>query len=129
MNKETMYKELITGLAWGGASIVVALVATVARKLGYIDGDTVTRLVTGMNGLMIAYYGNQLPKAVVPHPYAHRVRRVGGWSMVLSGLVFAGLFAFAPIPVAATVGSIAVVLGVVVTLGYCLWLDTKAKAV
>ena len=70
-----------------------------------------------------------MPKAVVPSARARQARRVAGWSMVLSGLVYAGLWAFAPIPVAATVGSGAVVAGVAVTLGYCLWLQAKAKAV
>jgi hypothetical protein len=124
-----MNKELIAGLAWGGAILVVALGATFARKLGYIDGDTVTRVVIGMNGLMIASNGNRLPKAVVPGACAQRARRVAGWAMALSGLVFAGLFVFAPIPVAATVGSGAVMAGAAVTLGYCLWLHAKAKAV
>ena len=41
-----------------------------------------------------------MPKAVVPSAYARQATRVAGWSMVLSGLVYAGLWAFAPIPVA-----------------------------
>ena len=56
----------------------LALGATFARQLGYIDGDTVTRVVIGMNGLMIAWYGNRMPKAVVPSAYARQVTRVGG---------------------------------------------------
>ena len=124
-----MNRELIAALAWGGAIIAVALGATFARKLGSIDGETVTRLVIGMNGLMIAYNGNRLPKAVVPSACAQRARRVAGWAMALSGLVFALLFAIAPIPVATTVGSGAVFAGVAVSLGYCVWLHGKAKAV
>ena len=124
-----MNRELIAALAWGGGIFAVALGATFARKLSYIDGDTVTRLVFGMNGLMIAYNGNRLPKAVVPSACAQRARRVAGWAMALSGLVFAGLFACAPIMVAATVGSGAVMAGVAVSLGYSVWLHAKAKAV
>jgi hypothetical protein len=86
-------------------------------------------LVIGMNGLMIAYNGNRLPKAVVPSACAQRARRVAGWAMALSGLVFAGLYMFAPIPVAATVGTSAVLAAVAVTLGYSLWLHAKANAV
>jgi hypothetical protein len=129
MNRETMNRETIAALAWGGGIFAVALGASFARKLAYIDGDTVIRLVMGMNGLMIAYNGNRLPKAVVPSACAQRARRVGGCAMALSGLVFAGLFVFAPIPVAATVGTGAVMAGVAVTLGYSLWLHAKAKAV
>lgn len=74
-----MQRELITGFAWGGSILALAIVATFARKLGYIDGDTVIRLVIGVNGLMIAYNGNRLPKAVVPSVCAQRARRVAGW--------------------------------------------------
>jgi hypothetical protein len=124
-----MNKELITGLAWGGGIIALALGATFARKLGYIDGETVTRVFNGMMGLSIAWNGNRMPKAFFPIALARKVRRVGGRSMVMSGLVYAGLWAFAPMPVAATAGSGAVFAGIAVTLGYCLSLRDKAKAV
>jgi hypothetical protein len=48
---------------------------------------------------------------------------------VLSGLVYTGLFVFAPIPVALRVGSLAIVAGISVTIGYSLWLRAKVKTV
>jgi hypothetical protein len=123
-----MNKDVIAWLAWGGGILAVALGATYARQLGYLDGDTVTRVVIGMNGLMIAWFGNRMPKAFVPSAGARQAMRVGGWSMVLSGLVYAGLWAFAPIPVAVVGGCGAVVAGIAVTLGYCLSLRAKARA-
>ena len=129
MNREEMNKEVFDALAWGASILVVTLGAVFAHKLGYIDRDTIIRMVMAMNGLMIAANGNRLPKAVVPSACAQRARRVAGWAMALSGLVFALLFAIAPIPVAAMVGSGAVMAGVAVTLGYCVWLDAKMKAV
>ncbi len=130
MNKEVQVakKELLVALAWGGGIVLLALAATLARKLGYIDQDTVLRIVIGINGLMIAYYGNRMPKAIAPSAYARQIARVAGWSQVLSGLVYAGLWAFAPIPLAITVGSGAVVAGMIVTLGYCFWLRARARA-
>ena len=56
-----------------------------------------------------------------------QVKRVGGWSMVLSGLVYAGVWVFAPIPVAVAVGCAAVIAGIVVTYGYCLLLRARAR--
>ena len=79
----------------------LALGAIFAHKLGYIDGDTVIRLVTGMNGLMDGLV--RQPDAQGLSSRAPAPARPGGsqaWSMVLSGLVYAGLWAFAPIPVA-----------------------------
>lgn len=123
-----MNKELIPWLAWAVGILVVALGARYARALGYIDRETTTRLVIGLNGLMIAWIGNRMPKAIAPNARIGQVKRIGGWSMVLSGLVYAGLWAFAPIPVAKVVGSAAVIAGIAVTLGYCLSLRAKAKA-
>ena len=123
-----MNKEIVSGLAWGGGIVALALAATLARKLGYVEADTVTRLVIGANGLMIAWYGNRIPKTFVPSARARRAQRVAGWSMVVSGLFYAGVWAFAPIPVAVTAGSGAVLAGIAVTLGYCLSLGAKAKA-
>ncbi|WP_422931920.1 ammonium transporter [Singulisphaera sp. PoT] len=123
-----MNKEIVADLSWGLGTVVVALGATLARKLGYIDGETVTRLVIGMNGLMIIHFGNRIPKPFVPSLFARRVKRVGGWAMVLSGVVYTALFAFAPIPLAAKGGVCAILAGFAVTVGYGLWLRSRAKA-
>ena len=125
MNKDK--KEIVLGLAWGGGIIALALLATLARQLGYMDGDTVTRLVIGVNGLMIASYGNRMPKTLAPTATARRVNRVAGWSLALSGLVYAGLWASAPIPVAVAGGCAAVIAGIAVTAGYCLSLRSKGN--
>jgi hypothetical protein len=123
-----MNRELILGLAWGGGLVLLALGATQARKLGYMDPETVTRLVIGANGIMIAWYGNRMPKAFVPSAMARQLARVAGWSLVLSGSVYAGLWAFAPIGVAIFGGCAAVLAGMAVTLGYCLSLRSKARS-
>ncbi len=120
-------KELMTALAWGGGLVVLALGARLAREQGYIDQETVLRIVVGMTGLMVAYYGNRMPKAVAPTAQARQLSRVAGWSLALSGVVYAGLWAFAPIPVATTIGTGAVAAGVIVTLSYLLWLRTRAQ--
>jgi hypothetical protein len=123
-----MNKDLIGNFAWGGGIVVVALAASLARKLGYMDSEAVTRVVLGLTGLMIVWQGNRLPKTFLPDAYARQARRVAAWSLVLSGLVYAGLFAFAPIPVAVAGGVGAVLAGIAVTIGYCLSLRGKANA-
>ena len=123
-----MNKELIWNLAWGAGIIVLALGASYARKLGYIDEEAVTRVVMCATGLMVAWFGNRMPKRFVPNTLAQRATRVGGWSMALSGLIYAGLWVFAPTQVAVAVGSLAVLLGIAVTIGYCISLRNKAKS-
>jgi hypothetical protein len=123
-----MNKELTGNLAWGGGILATALGAGLAHRLGYIEADTVTRAVIGLNGLMMAWNGNRIPKSFVPNEQARRARRVAGWSLVLSGLVYAGLFAFAPLPVAVWGGTGVVLAGIALTIGYCLSLQRKASA-
>ena len=128
MNKSAAKKELVGALAYVAGMLVVTLGALLARKQGYIDRDMVQRVVFIPIGLWMAWNGNRIPKNVVPHARAGQAQRVAAWSLVLSGLVYAGLFAFAPMPVAMWGGSGAVLTGVVVTFGYCLSLRDKAKA-
>jgi hypothetical protein len=71
MNQVMMNKEIKAALAWGGSVLVVALC---------IDGDTVDRVVFGTNGLMIAWYGNRIPKSIAPSAQARRAQRVAGWT-------------------------------------------------
>ena len=123
-----MNRDVRGSLMWGGGIVVLALVATFARQQGWISEDTVTRIVLAVTGLMIVWYGNRIPKTVVPVAWYGRAARVAGWSMVLSGLVYAGLFAFAPIQTAVIGGCAAVIAGIAVTVIYCLSLRAKAKA-
>ena len=123
-----MTNDLKGSLAWSVGIVAIALVATLARQLNFIDGDTVTRVVLGVTGLMVAWYGNRMPKAFVTNTEARKVTRVGGWSIALSGLVYAGLWAFAPMSVALLVGCGAVLAGIVLTIGYCVSLRAKARA-
>ncbi|MBD9435946.1 hypothetical protein IB223_07575 [Pseudoxanthomonas sp. PXM03] len=68
------------------------------------------------NGLMVAWFGNQMPKRFVPSARARQAQRVAGWSMALSGLVYAGFWIAAPKDVAVVGGSLAVLLGIGVTV-------------
>jgi uncharacterized membrane protein len=123
-----MRRDLMGNLAWGLGIVVLALLGNLARRQGMLEPDTVTRLVIGANGLMIAWMGNRLPKSFVPRACARSARRVAGWSLALSGLFYAALAAFAPIPVACWGGAAAVLGGIALTLGYCLSLRGKADA-
>lgn len=123
-----MKRPFRTAFAWGGAILLLALGAKFAFNHGYIARDTMLRLVIGINGLMIVYYGNLVPKAVAPNANVRQVMRLSGWSQVLSGLVYAGLWAFAPISLAVSLGTAAVATALIVTLGYCFWLKSQGRA-
>lgn len=121
-----MNKDLLGNLAWGGGIVVLALIASRARAQGMIDHETTTRIVLAATGLMIAWMGNRLPKQFVSAPWAQRARRVAGWSLAISGLIYAGLWAFAPVDTALWGGSAAVITGMIVTFGYCLSMRNRA---
>ena len=123
-----MTKDLIGNLAWAGGIVALALAATFARNQGYIDQEVVKRIVIGATGLMIAWQGNRLPKTVLPSAHARQAQRVAGWSLAVSGLIYAALWAFAPIDVAVIGGCGAVLAGILITIGYCLALRSKVKA-
>ena len=112
-----MNKEIIAGLAWGLSMVALAIGATSARKLGYVDADTVTRVVYGSIGLMTAWFGNRIPKTFFANAQARRAQRIAGWSTVLSGLIYAAFWG----------GSGAILAGFAVTIGYCLSLKSKAN--
>jgi hypothetical protein len=114
-----MNKDVKASLAWAGGIVGVALAMTWARKLGHVDGDTVTRVVICLNGFVVAWYGNRMPKRFFPSELARKVSRLGGWSVTISGLAYAGLWMFAPIPVAVPLGIAVILAGTAVPLAYC----------
>lgn len=123
-----MTKDIKVSLLWAGGIIGLALAASYARRLGYIDGDTTTRIVLAATGLMVAWFGNRAPKTFVPNASARQATRVAGWSLAISGLVYAGLWAFAPFNIALIGGCGAIIVGMAVTLGYCLSLRDRARS-
>ncbi len=123
-----MNKDLVHSLAWGGGIVVLALAASLARNLGYIDQEMTTRIVIVATGLMIVAFGNRIPKTFTPSACARKGQRVAAWSMVISGLIYAGTFLFAPMDAAVPIGVGAVILGIAVTFGYCISLRNRARA-
>ena len=123
-------KSIRSALILAGGMLVGTLALTLAHKqFGLIDSETTTRGVMVLIGLMLVAVGNGMPKQPEgPPPQSvgelvtrQSILRVGGWAMLLGGLVWTVLWAFAPRNVA-TVGSIAAVgLAVIVMLGFAVW--------
>lgn len=113
----TDWKYIRASLLIGGAQVAGALLLTLARKQGWIDAEGVTRGVMVIIGLGLAAIGNMVPKTRDGPPpptlelaaLRQRVMRTAGWALMLGGLAFAGLSAFAPLSIAPL--SAAVVLG------------------
>jgi len=127
--RELARGEVLAGAVWAGVMLAVSIASVAARKTGYLDPDTTQRLLIGANGLIMVWYGNRMPKVFVPLEGARRARRVAAWSLVLSGLAYAGLWAFAPLQTALVGGLGAVLTGMAVTFGYCLGQRRRARVV
>lgn len=122
-----MKKDVISSLAWGGGIIAVALCASLARSQGLIDQEVTVRLVLGATGLMVAAFGDRIPKTFSPSALARQTQRFTAWAMVISGLVYAAAFAFAPsLEAALVVGCGAVVAGLALSFAYCLGARARA---
>jgi hypothetical protein len=123
--KQSIRRALILA----GGILVGTLLLTVANKLGWIDSEITTRGVMVLIGLMLVAVGNGMPKHQEGPPAQtvgeittrQSITRVGGWAMMLGGLVWVLLWAFAPRDIA-QVGSIAAVATAsVVMIGYTIW--------
>lgn len=118
-------RRLGFALALAGAILAVAAGLRYAETAGWLTADTARRAMQVMIGLGLAAYANVMPKQLGRPGASARVAagtqaalRVGGWSMTLAGLAYAGLWAFAPLPVADVASTVVVVAAMVVTLGY-----------
>lgn len=123
------WKTIRASFVIAGVQIAGALALTLARKQGWIDTEGVMRGALVIIGLGVAAIGNMVPKTrdgPAPPTLAlavlrQRMLRTAGWALMLGGLTFAGVSAFAPAeaaPLGAMIalgGSIAVMMVSVVT--------------
>ncbi len=116
------------------AIAVAVLILGTAAALRYAQGldligpDAAKRTMQVMIGLILAAYSNLMPKDVgrwrasaLAMARAQSALRVGGWSMTLAGLAYAGLWAFAPLAFADVASIVVVASAMLITIGYGGW--------
>ena len=119
-----MNRSILYALIFSAAFLAFTAALGYAKTLDYLSDETVRRTVQVTIGLGLAAYSNFTPKQIgaAGSPQAEalkqRLLRVTGWSMVIGGLAYAGLWAFAPLNFA-NVASVAVVLtALAISLAY-----------
>ena len=113
MNKITQAGMVAT------AMIAVSLAVAWGVMAGQLGADAPTRTMMAVNSLLLACYGNAIPKAVLRSAASRTGRRFAGWVFVLAGLISAALWAFAPLDIA-TPAALTVTAGsAVLAFGYC----------
>lgn len=123
------WRAIRAALVIAGAQMVSVLLMVLAYKQGMIDRETLMRGGMVVCGLGLAAIGNMMPKMLDGPPprtlavaqLKQSIHRVGGWAMMLSGLAYAGLWAFAPLAAAATWAMIAITAGVAVMFANYGW--------
>lgn len=123
MNKQIRFSLTVAGLMLGTAAAL-----KFANSLELIDQETVKRGAQLTIGLMLAAYGNVIPKSLggpIGSTEATRrtqsVLRVGGWLFTLAGLGYASAWAFAPIRFADSVAAAIVAVATVSVMAYAGW--------
>lgn len=118
-------RRMSAALVTAGGIISLSVALAYAQRLGIVDAGSATRAMQVVIGLVLAAYSNFMPKRGAQACGADRdlsraqaARRVGGWSMTLAGLGYAGLWAFAPIAVAAVASTILVATALLITLAF-----------
>jgi len=130
-----MISKRITGaIALAVLMLGSALALRYAENAGMLDEEAARRTIQVLIGLILAGYANLMPKqlgrargSAIAEARAQDALRVGGWSLTLAGLTFAGLWAFAPLAFADVASVVVVAAAMVVTVGYAIWAFTACR--
>ena len=121
--KRTSFAVAIAVLILGTAAAL-----SYAQRVDLIGPDAAQRTLQVLIGLILAAYSNLMPKEVGPWrasalaaARAQAALRVGGWSMTLAGLTYAGLWALAPLAFADVASIVVVLSAMLITMGYGGW--------
>ena len=105
--------------------IAAALGLRYAADAGWIGDEAAKRIMQVIIGLNLAGYANLMPKQLAPMRRSPLIEarmqsavRVGGRAMTLAGLIYAGLWAFAPIWFADPASLVAVAAAMALMLAY-----------
>lgn len=107
------------GVAIAAIMIAAALAAAWGVNAGLLDKDASVRTLMIANALLLAYYGNAVPKIIIRTPGARQSRRFVGWVFVFSGLLSAALWLLAPLDVATPASLIIIGGAVVLAVSWC----------
>jgi len=129
MSDEQQRPAFVRPLVWSAGAVLAAILSiAAARETGLIDPDLGKRLGATMIGLMLAVCGNILPKIARRLEMGRETAaafaaadRNAGWILVLSGVLYAGVWLAAPLGRAALGASCVGLGGLLLALGVWLW--------
>ena len=119
-------KTLLPNLIFAVLILVTAFGLKYAAAHHLVSGDMPMRGVQVLTGLMLAYYGNVIPKTLPrfregESARIQSLRRTTGWLSTISGLGYAAVWAAAPLTSAAIWCVTIVGATTLLTIGYAVW--------
>src|SRR5215470_16984693 len=130
MTIETIYTRPMKTVIFGFLAFTAAAAALAfAQKMGLLHAAEVQRGLGLIIGVMVIVTGNYLPKVrplnapgVNPSTAATAAERFAGWILVLVGIGYVGLFAFAPLDLARKISAILGITAIVLIAADWAWL-------
>jgi hypothetical protein len=129
-----MNRSILYALIFAAAFIAISAGLAYLKNQGVLSDEFVKRTIQVMTGLILAVFSNFTPKQIgapgspLAEAWKQSVLRVTGWSMVLAGLTYAALWAFAPLGFANIASVVVVVTAMVVTLSYTIRAAAACRA-
>ena len=125
----TSRSVILLALAFAVLILAVSAGLRYAEGAGMIGAAGARRTMQVLIGLGFAAYANIMPKQLWrmrscsprAEAWAQAGLRVGGWSLMLGGLAYAGLWAFASLPFAEVASKVVLASAGAITIGYALW--------
>jgi hypothetical protein len=129
-------RPILRGLALGAAMLAAAAIFKIGEHRGLLGAETAARAMQVVIGLMLAFYGNFIPKnlPVLREPARTSARmqsalRFGGWAFTLAGLAYAAIWAWAPLTMAGDISVVIVAAATVAALAYGVWACRTATGI
>jgi hypothetical protein len=110
--------KVVAGIAIASTIIAATLGLNWAEAEGLVGADMSVRAAIVLAGLALAWYGNEVPKAIVHS--ARAARRFSGWVFAIAGLGSAAGGVLLPVDMAITAELVVVGGGLLLVLCYCL---------
>lgn len=112
--------KLLSGVAIAATILGVTTGLNWAEVQGMVGSNMSVRAAIILASLALAWYANEIPKAIIQSARARAARRFSGWAFTLAGLGSAAGGVLLPVE-AATTAELAIVSGgLTLVLIYCL---------
>lgn len=121
-------RPILSGLVQAGVMIAAAAALKYAESVHAVAPDVAARAMQAIIGLSLAFIANFMPKSVpasrgatAAGGRAQSALRIGGWAFMIAGLLYAAIWALAPLTIAGDIAIVPVAAALVVTIAYALW--------